>query len=351
MQEDRYYSDAMASYIILKCPEKARKDYQYRMLAANKINGLLPCRYRAIDGEEFLYYNITSRKSIARLFDHKPMDGEQLHRLLFSAAEMVQTLSVYLLDPDKLLMSPEHIFYDYEQENYCFIYYPEEQSRQDCVKLFEYLSEHLESDDEEDRIVVYRLCELAENDSFLLKPELLNHEYEQAGGIQNREKKIEMPQEHDSGYSRSALNERLGRWKSTRNNGGEPDELDDFLENREDSNGGKRAARKKSAQEKEKLLIKENESRGKKSPMILLILSILLAAAGIGLYIMGIFYPMTEEQLFAVHAGMLLSLVSAIGAALFGMFSAWKKNKQDLRKEEKEQIEERRNSMVETIET
>jgi hypothetical protein len=348
MQEHRYYSDAMASYIILKCPEKARKDYQYRMLAANKINGLLPCRYRAIDGEEFLYYNITSRKSIARLFDHKSMDGEQLRRLLFSAAEMVQTLSVYLLDPDKLLMNPEHIFFDYEQENYCFIYYPEEQSRQDCMKLFEYLAEHLESNDEGDRIVIYRLCELAENDSFLLKPELLNHEYEQAGRIQNREEKIEMPQENDSEYSRSALNE---RWESTRNNENETDELDDFLENREDSNGGKRAARKKSAQEKEKLLIKENESRGKKSPMILLILSILLAAAGIGLYIMGIFYQMAEEQLFAVRAGMLLSLVSAIGTALFGMFSAWKKNKRDLRREEKEQVEERRNAMVKTLET
>ena len=37
--------------------------YALRMLSENRINGLLPFQEKRIDGETFLYFNITSRQS------------------------------------------------------------------------------------------------------------------------------------------------------------------------------------------------------------------------------------------------------------------------------------------------
>ena len=41
--------------------------YALRMLSENRINGLLPFQEKRIDGETFLYFNITSRQSLARM--------------------------------------------------------------------------------------------------------------------------------------------------------------------------------------------------------------------------------------------------------------------------------------------
>ena len=107
--EHRMYSDAMTNYLVLRCPQDAQNGYQYRMLAVNRIKGLLPCSFRTIDGEHFLYYGITSRQSVARMYDHRLITGEELRKILYSMAGMIHTLSEFLLDPEKLLLDPEYI--------------------------------------------------------------------------------------------------------------------------------------------------------------------------------------------------------------------------------------------------
>ena len=38
-----FYSDASHNYMVIECPHELRDNYQYKMLAANQIRGLLPC--------------------------------------------------------------------------------------------------------------------------------------------------------------------------------------------------------------------------------------------------------------------------------------------------------------------
>lgn len=369
MQEHRFYTDAMASYIILKCPASAREDYQYRMLAVNRICGLLPCKYRAIDGEEFLYYNITSRQSIARLYDHLPMGGKQMRRLLFSVAKMIQTLSTYLLDPDKLLLDPENIYYDYGQETYGFVYYPEEQRRQDYRALFEYLAERLEEGDEENRIVIYRLCELAEHDGFLFSTEVLDREYRQAVDLPEQEPE---EKEVEGGFAGMPVypSDRL-RGRNVLQDA-EDDESDGLFEDGSEQTGQKEQTRQKGSakQTKQTKRLKRTKSTGRMeqmeriqrtqrtkrregeqgSPILMLVLAIVLAGSGIGLYVLGVMYPLSSEELFAARIGMLSCLVLSIGTALYGMAAFWKRNRQEMEQEEGRQQEERRNAMIKTAE-
>ena len=51
-----YYRDARNNYLVIPCPEdKGQGSYQYRMLAANTIPGILPCALRYVDGKGYLY--------------------------------------------------------------------------------------------------------------------------------------------------------------------------------------------------------------------------------------------------------------------------------------------------------
>lgn len=311
--EHRMYSDAMTNYLVLRCPQDAQNGYQYRMLAVNRIKGLLPCSFRTIDGEHFLYYGITSRQSVARMYDHRLITGEELRKILYSMAGMIHTLSEFLLDPEKLLLDPEYIFFDYEEERYFYTYYPEPQGKS-RTELFEYLSERTDENDHTARIVIYRLCELSETPNFVLREKLLDHEYRMA----------EVGE--DAGESETSPLPSL----ETSDGKSEENEDDPFAE-------------LPSEAEKKK-------NSGGISPGKLLGIAIFFFASAAGLWISGYWIEFTEEELFGVRAGILCCLILAVAATLTGMILSWKNGKRNLEEEQKKKEEKRKNAMVQTEE-
>lgn len=68
MLNTEYIRSLNANYerlLLERKPEE--KKYQYCMISRGGIKGLLPCSLRYIDGEAYLYYDITSRQNIAQL--------------------------------------------------------------------------------------------------------------------------------------------------------------------------------------------------------------------------------------------------------------------------------------------
>ena len=175
----RYYKDAMHNYMIL-CREESCESYQYKMLAANQVDGLLPCSLRFIDEKCFLYYEITSRQSLACLFEKREMSCEEVNILLQETARMNAKLEEYLLDRERLVLQPEFIFYDFVQEKFYFTYLPgtKQAHEQNAEKgseaaLLEFIADKMENDENGLLGLIYRLCEMAENESFLLTEETL----------------------------------------------------------------------------------------------------------------------------------------------------------------------------------
>ena len=59
------------NYMVLHPEKEIGGSYALRMLSENRINGLLPFQEKRIDGETFLYFNITSRQSLARMMEYR----------------------------------------------------------------------------------------------------------------------------------------------------------------------------------------------------------------------------------------------------------------------------------------
>lgn len=171
--EISYYSDAVHNYMVLECPPELKENYQYKMLAANQIRGLLPCGSRTIDNHDYLYYDITSRQSLTDLYDHRPVRSTDLQDLLDSLAGLEETLTEYLLDGTHLLTDPACIYVDFREQTYSFTYYPGEEQGQNWSELFSFLADRVDGKDKQAAALIYRLCMLAEKPGFRLRTETL----------------------------------------------------------------------------------------------------------------------------------------------------------------------------------
>lgn len=63
--------------MVLHLETEMNETYSLRMLSENRITGLLPFREKRVDGESYLYFNITSKQ-------HIQSDQESIYISLFS---------------------------------------------------------------------------------------------------------------------------------------------------------------------------------------------------------------------------------------------------------------------------
>lgn len=94
MINTEYIRSLNANYERMALGEKPEeKRYQYCMISRGGIKGLLPCSLRYIDGNAYLYYDITSRQNIAQLFDKKVINRQWLTDFLWSMRRVRQEMS------------------------------------------------------------------------------------------------------------------------------------------------------------------------------------------------------------------------------------------------------------------
>ena len=178
-----YYKDTIRSYMIIECPAEAEtRGYQYRMLEMNRIEGLLSCGIRHIDGVKYLYYDITGKQSLQALYEARKIPGTELFKLLKAVDAVSESLSGYLLDEQKLVLTADQIFYDLRTGSYWFTYYPGSSER---PELFRFLADSIDGTDKRAAAAAYRLCSLAGGSRLALREALREEASEEAGSREN----------------------------------------------------------------------------------------------------------------------------------------------------------------------
>ena len=160
MLNTEYIRSLNANYERLLLGEKPEeKRYQYCMISRGGIRGLLPCSLRYIDGNAYLYYDITSRQNIAQLFDKKVITRQWLTDFLWSMRRVRMEMSRFLLEEGNIVWLPGHIYQDLEKNDFHFIYIPYCSEDTGFRDLMEYLIEHVDYQDEEMAEYLYKAYE------------------------------------------------------------------------------------------------------------------------------------------------------------------------------------------------
>lgn len=113
------------------------EDYQIRMLRENQIRGLLPVNVHG-EGENTVYeYDITGLTSLNQYYKHKKITWQEMNRFLEQILEVVEAVEGYLLNPNRLLINPEYIFFEEEVCRFCYFPQGEEDIRMSFHRLMD----------------------------------------------------------------------------------------------------------------------------------------------------------------------------------------------------------------------
>lgn len=194
MNEITYKRELNHSYMVIGgCVECMGESYAYRMMTQNRIGRLLDCGLRQTDGESFLYYDISSRQPLERLYEAKKLDVEGLKRILYAVAAMQEDLGEYLLDEQGLMLDSKTVFADVETEELYFCFYPGERPGEDrYARLADFFLGHVDHGDEHAVNIAYRFYQMSKAEYFVLSAFLPFLEKELAAWRQKQDGGMEM---------------------------------------------------------------------------------------------------------------------------------------------------------------
>lgn len=169
MTEAKYFKDYKHNYLILKCESgETEGNYQYRMLASGKIERILKCSVRNINGAAYFYYDISSKVTLENLYRGKKITYEKVKDLFYQLNGIYHSLGQFFMEERGLLIKPENIYYDLTTGQYFGLYYPgtDEGVENIYESLMDFLIDHMDVGNQQLTDIVYRLYEMSDEKCF-----------------------------------------------------------------------------------------------------------------------------------------------------------------------------------------
>ena len=149
MLETEFVRSLQSNYERIHLSEKPDEQrYQYCILTRGGIRGLLPCSLRYINGEAYLYYDITSRQNVAQLYGKGIIDRAWVREFFWSYKQVRQEMGRFLLDEENILIYPEQIFQDLSSRKFFFLYLPYYEEGNGLLQFLEFVLGHMNYEDE-----------------------------------------------------------------------------------------------------------------------------------------------------------------------------------------------------------
>ncbi len=217
MEEIKYFKEYQHNYLILKCDGTgAGESYQSRMLMSGKIERMLKCSIRHINGETFFYYDITSRVTLENLYRGKKISYEQVRDLFRQLDIIYRTLEEFFMEEAGLLVRPNCIYYDLSSAKYLGLYYPGKNRLPDnpYEPLMDFLLNHTDTGNRSLTDVLYRIYEMTEDPFFSVADALAlleEEEEEPSAEADKMEECVWKQTKEDDGAGRKAV-QTSGKW-------------------------------------------------------------------------------------------------------------------------------------------
>ena len=89
-----YKRDINGNYLVLyETEEPDTSSYQVRMLVGNIVPSILKCKVQGIDGQFMVCFDITSKQSVATLYEEKKIGYDDLRMILGGFVQGMEEMS------------------------------------------------------------------------------------------------------------------------------------------------------------------------------------------------------------------------------------------------------------------
>lgn len=145
----RYRNDLYGNYMLIEIPkEEDTSQYSYKMLERNRIAGVLNCQERMEDGKSYWYADVSKKRNLVQEYQDKKLQLEDMIAIFQQVTPIVEEVRNYLLNESMVVMDPEYIYKDLENDNLSVLVLPWIQEKNTIHKLAEFFLEKMNHRDE-----------------------------------------------------------------------------------------------------------------------------------------------------------------------------------------------------------
>lgn len=154
----RYERDNSINYAVIDAQKEwnCEDDYEVKMLMFNMPEHFLAITMNEIDGRNCIYYDISSKQQLSKLFEYGKVTMEEVKTMFNNISEMVRVVDEYMLDLDRVILKPQHIYVSLANKKYSFMYSPiagNSDFYDNMRSLFEYILERFDHSVEKSSLV------------------------------------------------------------------------------------------------------------------------------------------------------------------------------------------------------
>lgn len=163
-----YRRELNRTQLIFEVPGIREKDYQIYMLEENRPKGILPITVQGVGINTQYKYDISGKISIRALYEKAGIQFDEICSLVIQLTETIKHLEGYLLDPDRIILEPEYIFY--EKNRFLFCYYPLHAGNlhQAFRELSEYFIRQVDCEDKTGICLAYELHRITTEENYCM---------------------------------------------------------------------------------------------------------------------------------------------------------------------------------------
>lgn len=164
MQGIEFVNELCCNYLTIPYEEK-EGDFALRMITENAADAFLPVEMRRMNGQTFLYYNISGMQNMEILYGEKPMGRETFQNFMWQLHRAIEESCELFLPGDGICLEPFCLFREWGEERWKFLYIPVQGTREpeeagrERESLAEFLVMHMDYEDRELTEAVYRFYE------------------------------------------------------------------------------------------------------------------------------------------------------------------------------------------------
>ena len=145
----RYERNNGVNYAVIDTKEewKCEDDYEVKMLMLNTPEYFLHITMNYIDEKNSIYYDISSKQQLSKLFEYGKVTMEDVESLFDNISRMVRVVDEYMLNLDRVILNPQDIYVSLSDKKYSFMYSPvagEKDFYDKMRSLFEYILERFD---------------------------------------------------------------------------------------------------------------------------------------------------------------------------------------------------------------
>lgn len=145
----RYERNNGVNYAVIDTKEewKCEDDYEVKMLMLNTQEYFLHITMNYIDEKNSIYYDISSKQQLSKLFEYGKVTMEDVKSLFDNISRMVRVVDEYMLNLDRVILNPQDIYVSLSDKKYSFMYSPvagEKDFYDKMRSLFEYILERFD---------------------------------------------------------------------------------------------------------------------------------------------------------------------------------------------------------------